>query len=206
MIILLIAIACAYLLGSIPFSLIVAKVMGGVDVRKRGSGNVGATNVLRTAGKAPGIIALACDIAKGVLPVTVMSGFFYQYSIIINEDSLKILLGFAAICGHIWPVFLKFKGGKGVATSSGVLAILCPKAFAVAVLVFLLTVALTKYVSLGSVVSSVSLPIAAAIWAYPFQLVAFTITLCIICSYKHNANITRLINGEESKVGSHVKS
>lgn len=205
MIALIIGILSAYLLGSIPTSYLITRLTKGVDIRKYGSGNVGATNVLRTAGKIPAIIALIGDILKGVIAVTLLSGFFYQYSRVINYESFRILMGFAAIVGHIWTAFMRFKGGKGVATSIGVLFFLCPKALGIAAIVWFLTVILTKYVSLGSILASLSLPITAAVMGMSIQLVVFTITLCIISSYRHKSNIIRLINGEEHKIGQKVK-
>ncbi|MFH1753976.1 MAG: glycerol-3-phosphate 1-O-acyltransferase PlsY [Candidatus Omnitrophota bacterium] len=204
MILLAIALLSAYLLGSIPASFLVAKAASGVDVRQYGSGNVGATNVLRTAGKLPGAIALLCDILKGVIAVTALSGLFLRYSPIVDHESFRILMGLSVICGHIWPVFLKFKGGKGVATSAGVLLILCPAALGAAAAVFFITVMVSKYVSLGSILGSIVLPITAALIGSPIQLVLFTITLCFINCYKHSSNIVRLINGEEAKIGQQV--
>jgi len=191
----------AYLIGSIPASYITAKLMKGVDIRKHGSGNVGATNVLRTAGKGPGIVALILDILKGVIAVTLLSKIAYGFVDVIDYESFRILMGLAVISGHIWSVFLKLKGGKGVATSAGVLIVLCPKAFGIAALVFILVVLATKYISLGSILSSISLPISLAIIGEPIQLVLFGITLCMISTYKHKANIKRLINNEESQIG-----
>lgn len=205
MIILIIAILSAYLLGSIPASYIIAKVFRGIDVRKHGSGNVGATNVLRTAGKGPAILALTCDILKGVLAVTALSRFFYRFSIITDYESLQILLGFVAIAGHIWSVFLRFKGGKGVATSAGVLLILCPKALGIAGIVWFGVVIISKYVSLASISASIALPIVVALQAGSIRLVVFTITLCLISCYKHRSNIIRLINGEEARIGERAK-
>lgn len=204
MIILIIAIVSVYLLGSIPISLIVAKSMKGLDIRKYGSGNVGATNVLRTAGKGPAIVALAGDILKGTIAVAFVSKFFFRYSIITDYEAFQVLLGLTVICGHIWPVFLKFKGGKGVATSAGVLIVLCPKAAVVVAIVWLVTVLWTKYVSLGSILASISLPITVAVMGNSIILVIFTITLCLISCYKHRTNIVRLINHEESKIGQKV--
>ena len=157
-----------------------AKVMKGIVIRSYGSGNVGATNVLRTAGRLPAILALIGDILKGVIAVTVLSRFFFRYSIVTNYESFQILMALAAICGHIWTVFLVFKGGKGVATSSGVLLILCPVALGVAAIVWFLTVLFTRYVSLGSILASISLPVAVAIIGGSVQLVIFAITLCIM--------------------------
>jgi len=205
MIILIFAIFLAYLLGSIPISYLIAKGLKGVDIRKHGSGNVGATNVLRTLGKAPAITALALDAIKGVIAVTLLSNIFYRYSSIIDYESLRILMGLAAICGHIWPIFLKFKGGKGVATSAGVLLILAPKVLGIALLIWFIMILITRYVSLGSVLASISLPITAAFMAKPLNLVLFCITLAIMCTYRHKLNIVKLINGEESKIGQKTK-
>lgn len=204
MMILAIAIITAYLLGAIPASYLIAKAFKGVDIRKYGSGNVGATNVLRTAGKLPGILALIADMLKGIIVVTFVSSFFFQFSVITDYESLRILLGFVAICGHIWTIFMKFKGGKGVATTLGVLIILCPKAVGIGAIVWFITVLITKYVSLGSILMSVSLPISVAIMGSSIKMVIFTITLCIINTYKHRANIIRLINNEESRIGQKV--
>lgn len=204
MIILIVAIISAYLLGSIPTSYILTKAMKGIDIRKYGSGNVGATNVLRTLGKGPALFALICDVLKGVIAVTFLSGFLYRYSTIVDYESFRILLGLSVICGHIWTAFLKFKGGKGVATSTGVLLILCPKVLGIAAIIWFFTVLFTRYVSLGSILGSISLPITTAIMGLPLQLVIFSITLCIISSYRHKSNIVRLINGEESKIGKRI--
>ncbi len=195
------AVTLSYLLGSLPTSYILAKVLKGIDIRGYGSGNVGATNVLRTVGKLPALIALLIDILKGVAAVTLLSTFLYPASLNIDYESFQILLGFSVICGHIWTVFLKFKGGKGVATSAGVLLILCPKAVGIAAIVWLITILITRYVSLSSLLASISLPIINAVMGMSVQLVIFTITLCFISTYKHKANITRLINREESKIG-----
>lgn len=205
MIVLIVAISLSYLLGSVPTSYIIAKSIKGIDIRKYGSGNVGATNVLRTLGKRPALIALIIDILKGIAAVTVLSTFFYHYSRVIDYESFRILLGLAVISGHIWTLFLKFQGGKGVATSTGVLLILYPKVLGIAAIVWFITVVLTRYVSLGSILASVSLPITAAIMGKGIQTVLFAITLCIISSYKHRANIVRLMNREETKIGEKVR-
>ncbi len=195
----------SYLIGSIPTSFIIAKLKGGIDIRNHGSGNVGATNVLRTSGKAAAIIALTGDILKGVIPVLLIAPILNRF-VDMNYESIRILLGFSAICGHIWPVFLHFKGGKGVATSCGVLLLLCPKAFGIAVLVWLITVILARYVSLGSILACISLPISTAILGSSIQMVLFTITLCFISSYKHKSNIIRLINNEEPRINQKTSS
>jgi glycerol-3-phosphate acyltransferase PlsY len=201
MMILIVALASAYILGSIPASYLIAKSMGGLDIRRHGSGNVGATNVLRTAGKLPGILALLSDVLKGVISVTLLSWFFHRFSIIQDYEGFRIIMGFMAITGHIWSAFMRFKGGKGVATTAGVILVLFPKAMAVVAIVFFLTVALTRYVSLGSLVASIILPITVAVYGYSIKAVIFCITLCMLSCYKHKSNIVRIINKEEPKIG-----
>ena len=201
MFLILIAILVAYLIGSIPTSFIFAKLLKGIDIRNYGSGNIGATNLMRVAGPLPAIAALILDMTKGVIVVTLVAFIFFGPETRLNFDLFRMLLGLAVIFGHIWTVFLKFKGGKGIATSSGVLLILAPEVFGVAVLVWILTVAISRYVSLGSILASISLPISAAINGKPIGLVIFCITLCIISSYKHKANIRRLLRNEEPKIG-----
>ena len=206
MILLLMALICSYLVGSIPASYLIAKSMMNIDIRKHGSGNVGATNVLRTAGRLPAILALVSDILKGVIAVTLLTSFFFQFSIITDRELFQLLMGFVVICGHIWPIFLRFKGGKGVATTTGVLIVLCPKIVGIVAIVFLAVIALTRYVSLGSVLASISLPMIAAYDGRSIKLVLFCITLCLLSCYKHKSNIVRIINKEEHKIGQKVGS
>jgi len=191
--------AAAYLLGSIPTSFIVARRMTGLDIRTQGSGNAGATNVLRVAGKLPALGVLIADIAKGVIAVTVLANFAAQASEGTGRELLQVLLGFSVIAGHIWSVFLKFKGGKGVATTIGVLAVIAPLAFFPSILVWLIFFSIYHYVSLASIVFGVALPIFALIFGAQLPMILFTVTLCILNSYKHKKNIIRLIRGEEPK-------
>ena len=202
----LVGILTAYLIGSIPISFIFAKLMKGVDIRDYGSGNVGATNLLRIAGKLPAILALVLDMVKGVIAVTLVAFIFFNPESRLNFELYRLILGLTAICGHIRPVFLKFKGGKGVATSAGVLLIVAPKVLGVGLLVWLLIVAIFRYVSLGSIMAAVSLPVSAAIFGGPIELVAFCVTICFIASYMHKSNITRLLRNEEPKIGQVLKS
>ena len=194
------AVILAYAIGSIPTSFLIGKARG-IDVRQEGSGNVGATNVLRAVGKLPALITLVVDVAKGVIAVTLLASIFYAKGVPIAFNVFRALLGLSAIVGHNWSIFLKFKGGKGVATSCGVLMILLPKATAIAILVFLITVWLTRYVSLGSILLSAAVPIAAALLGREIELVVLAVTLCILISYRHKANIKRLLRGAENKIG-----
>ncbi|NQT06034.1 MAG: glycerol-3-phosphate 1-O-acyltransferase PlsY [Candidatus Omnitrophica bacterium] len=205
MITLIAAIFLTYLLGAVPVSYIIAKRSKGIDIRERGSGNVGATNVMRTAGKVPGILALFLDILKGVIAVTLVARIFSS-GITIDYQLYQILLGISVISGHVWTVFMGFKGGKGVATTAGVLVVLAPKILLIALSVWIITILISKYVSLGSILASMSIPITAALMGRSLHFVIFSITLCIICTYRHKANIVRLINGEESRIGRRVNT
>ena len=204
----------AYILGAVPVSYIVAKIFGGVDITRRGSGNVGATNVLRTVGRLPAAIALAGDILKGAAAVTILAKVMYPAGAGMAYADFRMLLGLCAICGHIWTVFLKFKGGKGVATSFGVALGLWPY-FTVCALVALavwIAVVLTwRYVSLASISAAVVFPIAlvAGILNLPhwhsaslWPLVVAAIVIPILVIVRHRENIRRLVTGAESKVRS----
>lgn len=196
----LLAIAAAYAIGSIPTSYLMGRLKG-IDVRKEGSGNVGATNVLRTVGKLPALITLILDILKGVLAVTFVASFFYYRGMPVNFNGLRALLGISVIAGHNWSIFLRFKGGKGVATSLGVLAVLLPEATAAAAAVFLIVLAITKYVSLGSILLSITVPIVAALMGEDIEYILLAVTICILISYRHKSNIKRLMAGTENKIG-----
>lgn len=190
-----------YLIGSIPTSYILAKVLKGVDIRKYGSGNVGATNLMRVIGKGPGIIGLLFDILKGFFPVLILAPVSYMPGLCIGQPLYKVLLGAALVSGHIWPIFLKFKGGKGVATSIGVLIALSYKAMLLGLLVWLLTALLFRYVSLSSIVMVFTLPIFMVLFRQPIEYILLSVLLCIFIVIKHMANIRRLINGTEYKIG-----
>ncbi|MFA5146398.1 MAG: glycerol-3-phosphate 1-O-acyltransferase PlsY [Candidatus Omnitrophota bacterium] len=193
------AIIAAYLIGSIPASFILAKAVKGVDIRDHGSGNVGATNVLRVAGKVPAVIALILDILKGVISVTVIAGYSYQFLPDVEYDFYRPLLGFVTICGHVWPVFLNFKGGKGVATTLGVVAVIAPLPFLLSGLVWLAVFVLTSYVSLASIVLDIFLPVFAVLLNESIYTVLFFILIAALSIYKHSGNIKRLVRGQESK-------
>jgi acyl phosphate:glycerol-3-phosphate acyltransferase len=193
-IILLIA---AFVLGSIPFGIITAKVKG-IDLKKVGSGNIGATNVLRSLGKWPAVITLLGDILKGTLAVAIG-----KYSGV--EPLYEGLIGIAAILGHNFSIFLGFKGGKGVATSLGVLLMYTPHVALVTLIVWIGVVLFTKYSSLGAIVSFALLPL--NIMLFDFQdktkfIISILISLFIII--RHKDNIKRLMKGTERKIGQHA--
>lgn len=195
----LLGIITAYLLGSIPTSYLIGK-LAGVDVRKHGSGNVGATNVLRVLGKLPAAITLILDIGKGVLAVTLVASIFYRKGM-VDFNLFRALLGLAVIAGHNWTIFLKLKGGKGVATFIGVFAILLPIELIVGLIIWIITVWITKYVSLGSILLAMAVPLIAAFSGKGIETVTLAITACGIICYKHKGNINRLLMGTEHKIG-----
>lgn len=187
----------AYFLGSVPFGILVAHLFDrGVDLRKVGSGNIGATNVSRAVGKAGGILTLLLDAGKGVLAMLLVSAFLDS-----RLDLWLALAGGAAFLGHIFPVYLGFKGGKGVATALGVVVFLSPvTAFLLAVL-FASVVYFTRYVSLGSLCAAVALPLVMALLAASRHFVILSLGICFLLVYTHRENIRRLLSGEERKFG-----
>jgi len=184
-------IAGAYLLGSIPTGLLLGKLYG-VDVRSEGSGNIGATNLYRTVGRKVGIWTLLGDCLKGFLPVMLA----WQLGL---GEPLQAAVGLAAFCGHVFSIFLLFKGGKGVATALGVYLALAPLAVAGALLVFILLVAVWRYISLGSIVAAAVMPLIIFIRPHSNELLLATILISLIVIIKHRANISRLLAGTESK-------
>jgi glycerol-3-phosphate acyltransferase PlsY len=184
----------AYLIGSIPFGLLIAKTKG-VDIRKQGSGNIGATNVLRCLGKPLGITCFVLDVLKGYLPAALFP------LVVQGSSSLGILFGGAAILGHNFPIYLKFKGGKGVATSAGVLLGVAPLAVLLGILTWAAVFFASGYVSLGSIIASVVVAVVGWIRIGTYGLtVAIALTLLgALAIWRHRANIKRLIEGTENK-------
>jgi glycerol-3-phosphate acyltransferase PlsY len=188
----------AYLLGSIPFGLLLAKLFGSGDVRKAGSGNIGAANVTRVAGPLAGILTLVFDTAKGTAAVLLAGRF-------TNESATWMMIAaFAVLLGHCFPVWLKFKGGKGVATALGVFLALSPLAAVSALLLFLLCVAYWRYVSLGSVAAAAAMPLLIYfLWAPrhapPIVVDLGTLAIALLVIYKHDGNLQRLVEGTEPR-------
>lgn len=195
----------AYLLGSIPFGLLLTKMFGGGDVRKAGSGNIGATNVARVVGPLPGILTLVLDTAKGAAAVWLAARFS-------NESATWMTIAaLAALLGHCFPVWLKFHGGKGVATAAGVFLMLSPLALLGSVIVFILVVAFWRYVSLASISAAAAMPLLVyLLWAPhhapPLSVTFGALAAAILIIYKHDANIQRLVDGEEPKFSLTKKS
>jgi glycerol-3-phosphate acyltransferase PlsY len=187
----------AYLIGSIPFALICARRWGAADLRRVGSGNLGAANVMRTSGVTVGVIVAALDMAKGAASVSLAEHFS-------AGQAIPAAAGFAAIVGHIYPVWLRFRGGKGVATACGVFSMLTPLAVPPALVIFAATVWLTKYISLGSVLASIALPPLAYAMGSPAPIVLAAIAASIIIVFRHRSNVVRLRTGTESRLGVRV--
>ena len=183
-----------YLLGSLPFAVIVSRAFGLADPRSYGSGNPGATNVLRSGNKIAAALTLAGDAAKGWLAVWLALSFS-------ADPAAAALAGLAAFVGHVFPLFLKFKGGKGVATALGVLLGLSPPLAAGAAACWLLTAALTRYSSLAALVTALAVAIAAWPWLAEPRIAACISTLCAILVWRHEPNIRKLLAGTEGKIG-----
>ncbi len=193
------AVISAYLIGSIPTGFLMTNIFKGVDIRSVGSKNVGATNVYRVAGKLPGLLTLIIDICKGILVVTIITKAYYTFLQEMDYVFFRTLLGLIAICGHIWSVFLKFKGGKGVATTIGVTGVLAPIPLALSLLIWLGIFMPTNYVSLGSLFFGLALPIFSVVFNEPLYVVIFCVIICLLNTYKHKDNIARLLKGQENK-------
>jgi glycerol-3-phosphate acyltransferase PlsY len=188
----------AYLCGSIPFGLLLGKLFGGMDVRQIGSGNIGATNVARSAGPVAGILTLILDAAKGAAPVWFAHHYFPE------RATLQVLAGLGALAGHCFPVWLKFRGGKGVATAAGAFLVLCPPAAVGALVVFALVVGFWRYVSLASVSAAAAMPLLiyflwAPHYAPPISVAVGALAAAMLIGYKHDANLQRLVEGTEPK-------
>lgn len=187
----IIVIATAYLIGSIPTGLLLGKAYG-IDVRKEGSGNIGATNLYRTVGRKVGIITLIGDCLKGLIPVLLVKSSTFS-------PELAAWVGLAAFCGHVFSVFLKFKGGKGVATALGVFLALAPLAVAIAVALFAILMFLWRYVSLGSISAAAAMPLAVFFLGGSKAVTTVTFLIALIVIIRHHENIRRLLAGNENK-------
>jgi glycerol-3-phosphate acyltransferase PlsY len=190
-------VVAAYLIGSIPFALICARCWGASDLRRVGSGNLGAANVMRTSGVTAGVIVAALDMAKGAASVWLAERFS-------AGPEIPAAAGLAAIVGHIYPLWLRFRGGKGVATACGVFSILTPLAVPPALVMFAVTVWLTKYISLGSLLASLALPPLAYAVGSPASAVLAAIAASIVIVFRHRSNVGRLRTGTERRVGVRV--
>ena len=188
------AIVLSYLVGSISFSVLYGKLIKGVDVRNHGSGNAGATNTLRVLGIGPAITALTLDLLKGM-------GSVYLARSLSPEEWLPVVCGIAAIIGHNWPIWFRFKGGKGIATAIGVLSVLVFWPAFWAGVIAILSIVFTRYVSLGSLLFAVLTPIFIIFIDFNWITFAGTVLISIFAIIRHRSNIVKIINGTENKIG-----
>ena len=194
---LVLAVLCAYLIGSIPFALLLARRFGGHDLHRIGSGNIGAANVLRASGVRAGIVVAALDIMKGAAGVLVAARM-------TSMENAGAIAGLAAVVGHIYPVWLRFRGGKGVATACGVFSVLAPLAVPAALVAFVATIWATRYISLGSVAASLVLPPMAWATGAPEAVVFAACALATLIIFRHRSNLVRVRVGTERRVGARV--
>lgn len=191
--------ALAYLSGSVPYGFLMARTFANTDVREQGSGNIGATNVARVVGKKMGLLTAFLDIFKGMLPALIVKFWAPTQTGLLKEEAflLTAMVGAAAFIGHCFPVWLKFKGGKGVATGAGVIAVIDPTIFSMGALVFFMTFAATRMVSLSSIFGALALCIAVfALLPVDISLSPLMLMLLILI-FKHRSNISRILKKEE---------
>ena len=190
----------SYLIGSIPTAYLFGKWYKGIDIRQHGSGNMGATNVFRVLGKTPGTIVLLLDIIKGIIPTTMVGDFLG-----LDRMIWRLLLGLVAVCGHNWTVFLEFKGGKGIATSLGVLIGLTIEIPGLRPVLFMcigtwvVLFLLTGFVSLSSLIAAIILPLSMVATGQPFEMIILGVVFCVFVVQRHKPNIKRLLSGKESR-------
>ena len=201
---LLLLMVVSYLIGSIPTGFIMARVIGGINIRKYGSGNVGATNVMRILGTVPGFSTLAIDILKGLLTVAVIAPTFCPEA--GNLPVFKVMACLSVVAGHNWMIFLGFRGGKGVATTGGAFLALTPLPTVCAFAVFGIVVLFTRYVSLGSIAAGICLALFIMIFREPIAYRWFSVLIVVAIVFKHRSNIKRLIAGTEKKLGDRKES
>ncbi len=214
MVSLIIVVLLSYLLGSVPTSIIITKILKGIDIRHYGSGNAGGTNVVRVLGWGPGVFVIIIDALKGFVAAVVLARLFYGNFPLDNGTPfsdftvIQIIAGISAILGHTWTVFAGFKGGKGIATAGGMLVGIAPVEVAIALGVFAIVVASSRYVSLGSVSAAVAFPLAMFVRAnvfdvatrYYHSMIFFSIAISGFLIYNHRENISRLLRGQENRL------
>ena len=187
----------AYMIGSVPFGLIVTKIFSSEDIRLKGSGNIGATNVMRVAGTIPGALTLALDFAKGVFPVYI-AGQLTESGSFFPEDIYVCTVLLSAFFGHLYPVYMKFKGGgKGVATAAGGFYIISAPAFLISLFIFILAAYFFKHVSSGSLAGAFTIPFALWLLDKPFAIILLSIVTAVFILIRHKDNIKRITKGTE---------
>ena len=200
----IVTVLTAYLLGSVPTGFLVAKAKG-VDIRQAGSGNIGATNVFRILGAVAGVLVLLTDAAKGLLAVLVLAPlintWLYPAAGPLAREWFRVAAGLSAILGHNYTCWLRFRGGKGIATSAGAIGALVPLALVISLALWVIVLACTRYVSLASMAAAIVLPIATWLTGQNTLLIGVVAAMAILAIFKHKANIQRLLNGTENRVG-----
>lgn len=191
----LVPILVSYLLGSITFSYVVGKWFKGIDIRQHGSGNAGATNTLRVLGVVPAILVLVLDLLKGVLAVWIGKW------LVPGDLWVAVACGLIVVVGHNWPIFFRFKGGKGIATTVGVTLTLCFLPTLFAAIIAIITIAITRYVSLGSLFLAVSLPVFLWFMNYSMEILMASLAFTVFAIIRHKSNIVKLVHGQENKLG-----
>jgi len=214
MLLLAIIVILSYLIGSVPNSIIISKLVRGIDIREHGSGNAGGTNVMRVLGWKYGLLVIFLDALKGAIAVVIISRLFYgplpfeNISPFDDFTLVQIIAGMSAVIGHIWTVFASFKGGKGIATALGMLLTLITIDMLIAVGIFALVVLISRYVSLASIIAAISVPSTLFIRENLFHvdipgystLLPFIIGVSVLVIFTHRKNLARLINGSENKI------
>ena len=215
-----VVIILSYLVGSIPVSIIISKIVKGIDIRKHGSGNAGGTNVFRVLGWKYGVLTISLDATKGMIAVVLIARLYlgdfpFPNATPFDDFTLvQIFAGMSAVFGHIWSIFAEFKGGKGIATGLGFLITLITIDMLLALAVFVIVVTLSRYISLGSVSAALSIPIIMVIRENVFHvdiagyhtILPFVIAVALLVTYTHRANINRLLNGVENRISLSKKS
>ncbi|MFA5145096.1 MAG: glycerol-3-phosphate 1-O-acyltransferase PlsY [Candidatus Omnitrophota bacterium] len=196
----------SYLIGSIPTAYIFGRLLKGIDIRNFGSGNIGATNALRVLGKRAGITVLVLDVLKGFIAVVFLGNLIASKTAFIPEGTLRLILGLCCICGHNWTIFLKFKGGKGIATTFGVLLGLSVKiaglklVLVLIILTWVLTFIITRIVSVASIVTGISLPLYMLVFKQSKMLLYLSLLLCVFVILRHKSNLKRILKGKEPRL------
>ena len=197
-----------YLLGAIPFGVIIGKMVRGIDVREYGSGSMGMTNVMRTVGAKAGLIVLIADLLKGAMAVALALAIFYS----ADHDMVhwgQMAGGAAAVVGHSWPIYIGFRGGRGISTAFGAILVIAWPIGLICLATFLLMVAIFRYISLGSISGAIALVVAMDIFYMnnlePFAYLVFALVVAPIVIFRHRANIKRLLSKTESKIGQRLK-
>jgi len=206
MVLTVVALLASYLIGSIPTAYLFGRILKGIDIRKVGSGNVGATNALRTLGKGPAVTVLFLDILKGFVVVVFLGNFFWDKPVLLPTQNLRILMGLFCICGHNWTIFLQFKGGKGIATTFGVLLGISLKipglnlVIGLLILIWFIVFFAFRIVALASICSAIALPVFSLLFKLPSMLIYLNLLLCVFVVIRHKANLVRIFQAKEPRL------